>query len=281
MVKGLWILLAAVCWAQAPAPKPLIENTGKPIRVPLTCGNEEILELALTCPAEQPCPVFLEISSLEAVGNRLFAGGNLHTESATLESILLASDDAGKTWHEPHTRIRQASLDRVSFADLEHGWASGHVMTAFPRDPFFLMTRDGGKTWRSQPVTADGRAGAIEWFQFESGTTGSAWIDRAHAAVNGNRWEAYQTTTGGDVWSLREMTDKAPALARAVPPAGWRLQPDAASKSYRIERLVSGRWALAASFLVRAGECKEQETPPAAPPVPDAPAAKPAPPAEE
>lgn len=267
MVKGLWILVAgALCCAQAAAPKPLIENTGKPMRVPLTCGNEQILELALTCPAEQPCPVFLEISTLEAVGNRLFAGGNLHTESATLESILLASDDAGKTWYEPHARIRQASLDRVRFADLEHGWASGHIMGEFPRDPFFLVTRDGGRGWRSQSVTADGRAGAIEWFQFESPTHGSLWIDRDHAAVNGNRWEAYETTTGGDVWSLREMTDKAPKLSRVAPPAGWRLQPDAASKSYRIERLVSGRWALAASFLVRAGECKEQETPLPAPP---------------
>ena len=274
MVKGLWIVLAAVCWAQAPAPKPLMENTGKPIRVPLTCGSDEIVELALTCPAEQPCPVFLELSALEAVGDRLFAAGNLHTESATVESVLLASDDAGKTWHEPHARIRQAGLDQVRFADLEHGWVSGHIMAAFPRDPFFLLTRDGGKTWRSQPVSSESRAGAIEWFQFESRTNGSLWIDLGHAAVDGNRWEAYETSTGGDVWSLREMTDKSPKLSRAAPPAGWRLRPDAASKSYRIERLVSGRWTLATSFLVRAGECKEQETPlPEPPSQPEAPPA--------
>lgn len=243
-----------------------MENTGKPVRVPLTCGNDEIGELALTCPPEQPCPVFLEISSLEAVGNRLFAGGNLHTESATIESILLASDDAGKTWQEPHARIRQAGLDRISFADLEHGWASGHVMAAFPRDPFLLVTRDGGKTWRPQPVGAESRAGLIEWFQFTSSTKGSLWIDRAHSAVDGNRWEAYETTTGGDVWSLREMTDKPPKLPRPAPPSGWRLRPDAATKAYRIERSVSGRWVPVASFLVQAGECREQETPLSPPP---------------
>jgi hypothetical protein len=41
--------------------------------------------------------------------------------------------------------------------------------------------------------------------------------------------------------------------------AGFRLRPDAASKSYRVERQAGERWQPLASLLVRVGECKEPE----------------------
>ena len=52
--------------------------------------------------------MFLELSNVEAAGNKIFLAGNLHTPTTTLYSILLATEDAGKTWIEPHPRIRFA-----------------------------------------------------------------------------------------------------------------------------------------------------------------------------
>jgi hypothetical protein len=260
------ILLAlAVAAAQE---RPLIENSGKPMRAPFACGEEQIRALGLTCPPAHPCAVYLQLDGLATVGQRIFAAGNFHTDAATVESILLASDDAGKTWYEPHERIRSAALDEVRFIDLEHGWASGHILGAFPREPFFLVTRDGGKTWRARQVTVEARIGTIEAFEFESRTRGLVWVDRGHAAEEGNRWEVYETATGGDTWSLREMSDKPPGKKRAPPPAGWRLRADARSGAYRIETQTEGRWQPAASFLVRAGECKEPEVELVEPPPP-------------
>ncbi len=281
-LRALIIIFAAVCAAQEQqqAPKPLFENTGKPIPLPFTCGEDLMRAFGLTCTVQQPCPVYLELAAVEAVGNRIFAGGNFHTESATLESVLLASDDGGKIWHEAHERIRGAGVDRIEFFDLEHGWASGQTLGAIPRDPFFLLTNDGGKAWRARPVSEESRAGSIESFQFDSATHGLVWIDRGRAAGEGSRWELYETTTGGDVWTLREATGKAPAnVGRGAPTEAWRVVADGCSRSYRVEKqAAAGRWQAAAAFLIRAGECRQTEAPlPPAPEEAPVPAPKPAP----
>ncbi len=273
-------MLAAGCLAQEPQPatKPLMENLGKPMRVPFTCSEEILRAFGLTCPQRQPCPVYLELAGVEAVGNRIFAGGNLHTESATIESVLLGSDDGGKTWLEPHERVRGAGIDQIRFFDLENGWAAGQTLGTIPRDPFFLITADGGKTWRARPITEESRAGAIDSFRFDSRTHGVVWIDRGPAAPGGNRWEAYETTTGGDTWFLREGTSKAPGAENPPLPV-WRVTADARSNAFRIEKqAAAGRWQPVAGFLIGAGECRQPDVvlpPPPPEPVPAAEAPKP------
>ena len=140
---------------------PLVYD-GKPLRVPVSCTEEDIQSMGLSCSADSPCPVYLELSALEVLAGRMILVGNLHTDSATLSSIVLASEDGGKTWVESHPRIRQAALDQMQFFDLANGWISGQVMAALPRDPFFLVTIDGGKTWRQRPVFGDSHLGSIE-----------------------------------------------------------------------------------------------------------------------
>src|SRR6185295_12256756 len=117
-------LLMVAMWGQtppetAPAPPPVLENNGKPMRPPFQCTDEDIHAAGLTCSEEQPCPIYLELSSMESVGNQFFTAGNIHSDSATLYSILLSSSDGGKTWREPFERIRGASLDRIRFLDFE------------------------------------------------------------------------------------------------------------------------------------------------------------------
>lgn len=245
-----------------------IPNTGKPIKVTAQCKGEDVLVLGLTCSEEDPCPLFLELSDVELVNNRLFLSGNLHTATATLESILLASDDLGKTWTEPAERIAGAGLDDLQFIDFETGWVSGQIQQSLPRDPFLLITTDGGKSWRRAAVSGETRVGAVEHFHFDSKTYGVLLIDKIQSGENGMRHELYETMTGGASWSLRQVSPS--PIAWKYPKtqsADWRLRADAATKSYKVERRQGDRWLPAASFLVSAGDCKPQQKVEEPPPV--------------
>lgn len=125
--KGMrFLLLISVCCflqaqTQTPPPKNTLENTGKPMKVTADCKAEEVLVLGLTCSQDDPCPLFLELSDVELVNDRLFVSGNLHTGPATLESILLMSPDLGKTWTEPVDRIPGAGWMRSSSSTSRPG----------------------------------------------------------------------------------------------------------------------------------------------------------------
>jgi hypothetical protein len=226
-------------------------------RVEFKCTDEDVQAIGLACTEAEPCPVFLELSSVEAVGSKLFVTGNLHTDTTTLWSILLASGD-GATWSEPHPRIRNGSLEQIQFIDFENGWVGGQLLQGVPRDPFVLVTHDGGKTWRNVPLTEEGRPGSIEQFWFDSRNSGLLIVDRLHGEA---RHEMYESMTGGDSWSLREVGSKPLQLKRSKPVTNldWRLRADAGSKTYRLERKEGSRWTLVASFPVRVGECRIKE----------------------
>ena len=57
----------------APPPVPVLENTGKPILLPFRCTGEDIQAAGLTCSEEDPCPVYLELSAVQATGTRIVA----------------------------------------------------------------------------------------------------------------------------------------------------------------------------------------------------------------
>jgi hypothetical protein len=263
--------------AEQPAEAPLLRNTGKPMVVEYHCGEEDIRLAGLSCSAEDPCPAFLELAAVEAVGNRIVVAGNIHSSSTTLSSVLLASEDAGKTWREPHERIRLAGLDRIQFIDSENGWAGGEVQHPLPRDPFLLATTDGGKTWQAQPIFAEPQFGSIVEFQFSSRTKGNLVIYRGRTGESGP-YEMYETPNAGETWMLRQTSERVIELMKSSATAGWRLRADAASKSYRIDRRAGDAWHAVAAFSVSIGACKPPELP--VPPAEDAPKApqKPEPP---
>jgi hypothetical protein len=253
---------------EQPAERPLLRNTGKPMAVEYQCTEEDIQSAGLSCSAEEPCPVYLELSSVEAVGNRIFLAGNIHSASTTLYSMLLASDDAGKTWREPYERMRAAGLDHIQFIDFENGWVSGEVLSPLPRDPFLLITSDGGKAWRAEQIFAESAFGAIMQFRFISRKDGSMLIDRGQPG-EGGRYALYETPNGGDTWMLREVNQKPIKLKYAGGSGNtdWRIRADAATKSYRIEHHAGERWHGIAGFSVSIGACRPPEIPiaPAAP----------------
>jgi hypothetical protein len=174
-------------------------------------------------------------------------------------SLFLSSSDRGRTWTEPMERIKSSGLDRVYFFDLEVGWISGHLLQAIPRDPFYLITTDGGNTWRKRQVFSEPRIGAIDKFWFESRTAGSMLLDRVQGAEGGARYERYETMTGGDSWMIREVSSKPLALKGArevVANPDWRLRADQPSHAHTIEHREAGRWRKIAAFSVNVGECK-------------------------
>jgi photosystem II stability/assembly factor-like uncharacterized protein len=249
------LVLAAALEAQK------IENTGAPMRVPFQCSEEDIGAFGLICPSEHPCPIYLELAAVGSTSSRIFLTGNLHAESVTLFSILLASEDEGKTWYEPHERIRGAGLEQIQFFDLENGWIGGEQLGGVPRDPFLLVTHDGGKLWRKAPVYEESRAGSIDYFHFDSKTHGRLWVDQTMAGDPKRRYELLESQTGGESWVLRTMSGRPIEGRSSAAPAsaGFRLRTEEASQSYRLEKQIGEGWQPVASFLVRVGECREAE----------------------
>ena len=226
------------------------------MHVPFECTEGDTQTAGLSCSEEEPCPVYLELANIEAVGNKLFLPGNLHTPTTTIYSILLATEDTGKTWSEPHPRIRFAGLDQIQFIDFQNGWISGANLQNAPRDPFLLLTTDGGKTWRQRPVYEDSRLGVIERFWFDSPQEGTMLVDaRLEASVH----ELYGTRTGGESWSLQQASADPIRFPKTKEsgPSGWRIRPEAATNSYAVEKSDGQRWQKVASFLVRVGVCKQ------------------------
>lgn len=241
----------------APVPPAAAPPTGPSPKVEFTCTPEDVEAFGLTCSAEEPCPVFLELSAVDAIPGRILLAGNLHTGTTTLFSMLLVSEDGGSNWSEPDKRIRYASLEQIQFLDLEYGWISGHINQPLPRDPFLLQTTDGGKSWRAHPLFDDTHYGSIQQFWFESRTEGQLIVDRE---VGGKtRHELMESMTGGDSWNPKEVSDKTMQLKKSRPPGEpvWRIRADAASKTLRVERRGAGdKWEPVARFPIQAGECR-------------------------
>lgn len=210
----------------------------------------------MACAVDEPCPIYLELSAAEGVGNHIFATGNIHSDTVTLYSVLLGSDDAGQNWRMGDDSRRGAGFDRIQFVDPLTGWIGGQTLSPLPQDPFFLFTSDGGATWHEKPIFNDTYYGFIQQFWFDSKTTGSLILDQGPGG-DSYRYSRYETLDGGDAWLLKEQSNKLLQLKRTAAPAPvWRVRVDAATRSYRIERRQGERWILVAAFSVRLPACK-------------------------
>jgi len=238
-----------------------LRNTGEPIRVPFACAEDDLRTSGLLCTTDDPCPIYLELSSVVPAGKKLFLAGDLHATSATLSSFLLSSDDGGSTWKEPFKRIPGSALEEVQFYDAEHGWASGETQYPLPRDPFFLVSTDGGVSWRQQPVTEDGGPGSVQRFWFDSPQHGELIVDAGRNAPGG-RYISYESQTGGDSWIARATTAQLPRLSENP---GYRIRADKNTNALHIEKRQGVRWEPVASFLIETARCTDVEQ--AIPPV--------------
>jgi photosystem II stability/assembly factor-like uncharacterized protein len=219
-----------------------------PFQIDYACPAEDVDSFGLSCSPEEPCAVFLELSSVESSGARLFVSGNLHTNRTTLYGVLLSSEDGGLTWTEPLKRLRASSLEQIQFLDLANGWISGQVIEPLPRDPFFLLTTDGGKSWRQRPIFEDSRFGSIGQFWFDSKTAGRMMLDH----TGGH--DTYETNTGGENWEMKESSSRPVTLKVRREDATLRLRPD--GKLYHLERRGAASWEPVASLVIHVADCK-------------------------
>lgn len=245
-----------------------LHNNGAPMHAAFACTSDNLDWAGLACSDDDPCVIYLELNAIATAGKGIFLAGDLHAQSATLSSILLASDDGGGTWKEPAARVRGASLDQIQFLGADHGWIAGETVYPLPRDPFFLITSDGGESWRNRAVTDEGGPGSIQRFFFDSPRHGELLIDGGEGS-EGARYKQYETNTSGDGWTLRAATTSAPKML-AAPPAESDYRLTAGKDAYLIERRTGGKWIPLASLAVVAATCES-----------DMPAESPAPPARK
>jgi photosystem II stability/assembly factor-like uncharacterized protein len=233
--------------------------------VPFRCSAEDIHNAGMSCGEDDPCPIFLEIAATEAVGNRIFAAGNIHTESATLYSVLLGSENGGQSWSEAHSRIAASGLDRIQFRDATTGWIAGEEQFPLPQNPFLLVTTDGGKSWIERAVlndAAENRFGSVQQFVFSDKENGSLILDRG-AGNPGARYVLLESRTGGETWTVQQESNRPLRLREpASAPASWRVRVDGPSRSFHIERRQGERWSGVAAFAVRLDPCKPPSPPP-------------------
>jgi hypothetical protein len=230
----------------------------EPRKIDNVCSPEDVDALGLTCSKDEPCAVFLELSSVEGFGASIFVTGNLHTVDTTISGVLLATSDGGKTWSEPAKRILAAELDQIQFADPQHGWAAGVKVNSLPRDPFLLATVDGGQMWHPIPLFEEPLLGSIQQFWFESASRGQLVLDRSQGRIK--RYELYQSATGGETWTLKQASDEPIQIAESglknarLEGPNWRAVAD--KDSYRVEQRTATGWETLARFAIHAGDCK-------------------------
>jgi hypothetical protein len=244
---------------QAPPAPPVLLNTGKPMVLPFQCTTEDAGAAGFSCSEEAPCPVYLELNAATSAGNKFYVAGNIHSDAVTLYSVLLGSEDAGRSWSEIHQRIRAAGLDHLQFVDADIGWAGGQQLFPLPQDPFVLLTNDGGKNWRQEAVfgeDSDYHFGSIQEMYFSSKTNGSLVIDRSSGGDPGP-FALYESPDGGASWTVKEQSGKPLHVKGApAPDADWRVRVDAGTKAFLLDRRQGERWASQAAFAVNIGFCR-------------------------
>ncbi len=257
VIRSVGLLLLAFLTASAQEVSVLVNN-GEPMRVSYGCVEEDLQFAGMSCNEEEPCPVYLELSIVASNERKILVAGNLHSTSATLSSILLQSDDSGATWKEAAARIRGSAIEELQFFDAEHAWAAGETQYPLSRDPFVLLTADGGASWREKPVGEEGTPGSVQRFRFDSIQHGELVVDGGKSA-GGGRYLSYESETGGDSWTLRSAAGALPGLRRA-PEANdgpdWRIRPSKDGKAYQIEKRQTQTWSPVASFLTEVARCQ-------------------------
>ncbi len=228
-------------------------------KLPFTCTADDLQWAGMTCSENEPCPIFLELSSVSSEGGKIFVAGDIHSAQTTLYSLLLRSEDGGGSWQEPVGRSRGDVLDHIQFQNYETGWVSGQRVIPLPGDPFFLITHDGGRNWRKVPVLPEGSPGMIQKFRFDSDTNGKMVLDRGKGGDGEPQFQLFQTKDGAETWTPEQAS--ADLLKNGPVPEEstlWRLTADQGGKKLYVEHRGADKWTIAATFTIQIAECKEQ-----------------------
>ena len=231
---------------------------GEPLVAQLQCDGDHFQRAATVCSDVTPCELYLELTGLEQAAERVFLIGNLHTLSATVSSILLASDDEGMSWYEPYPRLA-AGFESIQFVDKKYGWIGGQERQLDSSSrPFLLRTGNGGVRWRRYDIwTDEDRSGAILDFYFDTDKHGLLSIDSLTSETDS--YALYESMNGGLSWGIREISDRQAKL-KNIPierrQPDWRLGEDGGKGVYLVERRQGEEWSAQVEFSIRVGTCR-------------------------
>jgi photosystem II stability/assembly factor-like uncharacterized protein len=223
------------------------------VHVDYTCPAEDIESFGLTCSEDQPCPIFFEVSAVESFGPHIFVAGDIHTGTTTLYGVLLSTDDGGASWNESISRLRSTTFEQFQII-ADHGWLSGQRLEPLPKDPFFMITTDSGKSWRQRSLFEETRFGSITQFWFETPTAGELIFD--DSVGKAIHHELHGTMTGGETWEVKQTSTKALTLKPHAKDTAWTVSAPPGSKTYLIEHNVNGKKEAISRFLIHIGDCK-------------------------
>ena len=231
---------------------------GEPLVVQLQCDGDHFQRAATVCSDATPCELYLELTGVEQAAERVFLIGNVYTLSATVSSILLASDDEGMSWYEPYPRLA-AGFESIQFVDDEYGWIGGQEgqLDSSSR-PFLLRTSNGGVRWRRYDIWTDGdRSGAILDFYFDTEKHGLLSIGLLTSEIDS--YELYESMNSGLSWGIREISDRQAKL-KNIPlvrrQLDRRLGEDGGKRVYLVERRQGEEWSAQVEFSIRVGTCR-------------------------
>ena len=235
--------------------------SGEEIAIASTCEPETLSRAGMICNAASPCEIELELTAAREAGEAVVVAGDLYSSSATVEAIILRTEDGGSTWVEAVDRMGGTALDEMQFVDGEHGWIVGRETIGGGQRPFLLASDDGGASWARREIEDDeDYRGAVLELRFDSPEHGMVIVERP--AGLGDPFEMRESFNGGRSWSLRQLTSERPALPgsrrRVVAPT-VQVREEDGGELYVVERRSGESWEALGRFVAAAGVCGGRE----------------------
>lgn len=216
---------------------------GAVISLPTSCDVDRLEYAGIRCSAEEPCEFLLDLISVASAGDWVILAGEVHTDEATYESVVLSSSDGGKTWTETAERLPAGGIESISIVDAQTAFVAGQQGdTATGEIPFLLATGDGGKTWERRLIETDGEKveGLVVAFQADSATHGFLTLEQL--AATGDAYRLYETYNGGRSWSIRQISADEPQIPGpriAIKSENWSVRADSLSGEFIVAKRSS------------------------------------------
>jgi len=92
--------------------------------------------------------VYLSVSIYGFDKNLAFLLGSLKTPAVSIRSLLLRSEDGGRSWMEVMEPVTGSDVIRLFFLSKQTGWALLGETSEGPGQLYIYKTKDSGKSWK-------------------------------------------------------------------------------------------------------------------------------------